>query len=101
MGVGSKTDPAVLAAAVAQMRRSVAAGGAVDLTTLTALAAVVPDHSRATGAGADMALLGLLDEVDLLIGEFGRQQAAASNQLRALSRHHQAGSAYGGWHSAP
>lgn len=94
------TDPAALAAAVAQMRHNVAAGGDADLATLKALAAAVPHHTRAAGA-SDMALLGLLDEVDLLIGEFGRQQAAASNQLRALTRHHQAGSAYGGRNGAP
>jgi hypothetical protein len=93
---GADREVAALAAAVAATRRRVADGMPVDLPMLAALAALAETTSqRACGHDANMALVGLLDELDLLVGELGQQRAVLLEQLRAMSRHSRAQGAYG------
>lgn len=97
---GTRNEDAGLAAAVAEIRRRVAAGGPIDLETLATLAATA-SHRTGEPDLADMALFGLLDEVDLLVGELEREHAVLLEQLRALSRHRLAGNAYGSRNARP
>ncbi len=87
-------DRAALAAALAQLRRGIAAGDPVDLAALSGLADAFPS-TFLPGEG-QMALLNLADEVDLLVEELERRHAALAEQLRTATRHRRAESAYGG-----
>lgn len=86
-------DVAELTAAVAATRRRIAEGMPIDLTALAALAEAT--SQRAREPDANMALIGLLDEIDLLAGELGQQRAVLLAQLRAMSQHSRAKGAYG------
>jgi hypothetical protein len=92
------TDRAALAAAVAELRRGLAAGRAVDPAALRglveAVAAPLP-RARHPG-GIDMALVALIDEVDLLVAALVVEHATLAEQLRTATRHRRAGTAYGG-----
>ncbi len=97
-------DPGALAAAVAELRRRVCAGDPIDVTALSHLAGAVasrrPDRHGLDGR-KDMALLALLDEVELLAGELGREHGTLAEQLRTATRHKRAGVAYGDRSAGP
>lgn len=90
------TERAVLAAAVAEMRRGLAAGRPIDLVTLRAIAGATADAPRRHFPGStNLVLTVLLDEVELLVGELALEHASLAAQLRAATRHRRAGTAYG------